>query len=223
MLSKHRAETMDHWAVQFGTVFMAFFAIMNPIANTPVFLGVTSDLDRAERTQVAFRSVLTAFVIVSVFIVCGRVIFDLFGISLPAFRVAGGLLVFLVGFHLLQGKESSVHTPSEEDNENSRDSAFDLAISPIAIPILAGPGTIATAMSYAAGTSLVEMGLTVAALSAICAITYVCFLFGERFTNFMGQNALKVVGRLMGLILAVIGTQMVMAGVSGAIEHYTSK
>jgi len=213
---------VDHWVVQFGSVFMAFFAIMNPVANTPVFLGVTGELDEAERKRVAATSVFLAFGIVAVFIIGGRAIFELFGITLPAFRIAGGILVFLVGFHLLQGQESSVHTPTTEDNERSRDAAFGVAVSPLAIPILAGPGTIATAMSYSAGTSFAEMGLTLLALLAICAITYAFFVAGESFTKFMGQNALKVVSRLMGLILAVIGTQMVIAGVSGAVRHYAS-
>ena len=127
-----------------------------------------------------------------------------------------------MGFHLLQGQESSIHTPTAEDNAKSRDAALDMAVSPLAIPILAGPGTIATAMSYAAGTSLGQMGLTLVALAAICAITYASFAAGERLTKLMGQNALKVVSRLMGLILAVIGTQMVIAGVSGAVQHYAS-
>ncbi len=213
---------MENWLVQFGSVFMAFFAIMNPVANTPVFLGVTGELDEAGRKQVAAKSVLLAFAIVAVFIVGGRAIFELFGITLPAFRIAGGILVFLVGFHLLQGQESSVHTPSAEDNERSRDAALGVAVSPLAIPILAGPGTIATAMSYAAGTSLARMGLTLLALLAICAITYAFFVAGERFTKFMGQNALKVVSRLMGLSLSVIGTQLVIAGMSGAVQHYAS-
>ena len=80
------------------TVFMGFFAIMNPIANTPIFLGLTGDNDRETVKSIAFRSVFIAFIIVSTFAISGKLIFDLFGITLYALRITGGILVFLIGF-----------------------------------------------------------------------------------------------------------------------------
>ncbi len=87
------------------TVFMGFFAIMNPIANIPIFLSLTADEDRQTVRSIAFRSVFIAFVIVAVFAVAGKVIFDLFGITLYALRITGGILVFLIGFHVLRGNQ----------------------------------------------------------------------------------------------------------------------
>jgi multiple antibiotic resistance protein len=121
------------------TVFMGFFAIMNPIANTPVFLGLTSDDDAATRRAVARRALVLTFVIIAVFCVAGRLIFELFGITLIAFRIAGGLLVFLIGFHMLQGEHSSIHKPSAEDQQASRKARLSVAVSPLAVPLLAGP------------------------------------------------------------------------------------
>ena len=207
---------MTHPAVHFSTVLMAFFAIMNPVANTPIFLGLTEGLDTGTRRAVASRAVLVAFAIVAAFAVCGRTIFTLFGITLPAFRIAGGLLVGLVGFHLLQGKESSVQTPTADDTARSRDAALGIAITPLAMPILAGPGTIATAMSFAAEATAGGLIAVLAALALICAATWLAFLSGEGLVKFLGQNAIKVVTRLMGLILAVIGVQMVLLGLQGA-------
>ncbi len=132
------------------TIFMGFFAIMNPIANVPIFLSITSDVDDDTVSTVALRSLLVAFLIVVVFSVAGKVIFELFGLTLPALRIAGGLLVFLIGFHMVQGKHSSVHHGNEQDKQSSREVALDVAISPLASPLLAGPGTIATAMSFSA-------------------------------------------------------------------------
>ncbi len=206
---------MDHPAVHFTTVLMAFFAIMNPIANAPLFIGLTEGMNAATRRSVALRAVLLAFVIVSVFSVFGREIFALFGITLPAFRIAGGLLVGLVGYHLLQGQESAVHTPSSDDNEASREAALGVAISPLAMPILAGPGTIATAMSYAAETTVPALLRVIGALAVICLLTWAAFVGGQGMMRFLGQNAIKVISRLMGLILAVIGVQMVIAGIQG--------
>jgi multiple antibiotic resistance protein len=207
----------DSPVVHFATVAMALFAIMNPLANAPVFLGLTEGLDVATRRGIALRSVMLAFAIGSMFTLLGREIFTLFGITLPAFRIAGGILVGLVGFHLLQGESSSVHTTSAEDNAKSRDAALGIAITPLAMPMLAGPGTIATAMSFAAEATLPALLRVIAALALVCGINVVAFLSAGALVRFIGQNGIKVVSRLMGLILAVIGVQMLIAGVRGAV------
>jgi len=208
---------MNESTIHFTTVFASFFAIMNPIANAALFVGLTEGLDSAVRRGIALRAVLLAFAIVSLFAVLGREIFTVFGITLPAFRIAGGILVALVGYHLLQGQESSVHTPTAEDNAQSRDAALGIAITPLALPILAGPGTIATAMNFTADATLAELVRTMAALFLVCALTWVAFAFSTSLVRFLGQNAIKVVTRLMGLILAVIGVQMLIAGIGGAV------
>lgn len=200
------------------TVLMAFFAIMNPIANAPIFLSLTQGLDRPTQRDVALRSVLLAFAIVAVFAISGRSIFSVFGITLPAFRIAGGVLIGLVGFHMLQGEKSAVHSTSEADNEKSRDAAIGIAITPLAIPVLAGPGTIVTAMSFAAESTIPEIARVLSAFGLMCAATWATFLVGESLTRFLGQNAIKVVSRLMGLILAVIGVQMLIEGIRGAVS-----
>ena len=102
------------------TVFMGFFAIMNPIANVPIFLSLTSGDDEKTTTTVALRSVLLAFLIVTAFSIAGKLIFDLFGLTLPAFRIAGGLVVFLIGFKMLQGDPSACTTPRKKISSNLR-------------------------------------------------------------------------------------------------------
>ena len=197
---------------------MGFFAIMNPIANVPIFLGLTSGDDKQTTATVAFRSLTLAFIIVTLFSVAGKVIFELFGLTLPAFQITGGLIVFLIGFQMLQGGHSSVQHPSEEDKQKSREAALSVAVSPLAMPILAGPGTIATAMNFSAGGGFMEMVVTIIMFAVLCAVTYILFIFGEKFVTYIGASALGVVTRMMGLILAVIGTQMVIKGLHGAFE-----
>jgi len=197
---------------------MAFFAIMNPIANAPLFIGLTESLDAPTRRGIALRAVLLAFSIVAVFAIGGRAIFDVFGITLPAFRIAGGLLVGLVGFHMLQGEQSSVHAPAADDEtDGGEDPALGIAVSPLALPVLAGPGTIATAMNFAAESSDAEIARVLGAFAIVCGVTYLAFMGGQSLVAFLGRNAITVVTRLMGLILAVVGTQMVIEGVRGAI------
>jgi len=200
------------------SVFMGFFAIMNPVANTPVFLGLTANDTPAIRQRVAAKALLTTFVLIVVFCLLGKMIFSLFGITLPAFRITGGVLVALIGYQMLHGEQSSVHQPSPADQQNSLDAALSIAVTPLAIPILGGPGTIATAMNYASTGGMAEMLITIAAFAVLCLITYGFFIFGQRLVGLLGSSGLNVITRLMGLILAVIGVQMLIGGISGAIE-----
>ncbi len=203
------------------TIFLGFFAIMNPIANTPVFVSLTADEDQNTQKEIASRALLVAFCIVFCFCVLGKVIFELFGITLPALRITGGALVILVGFQMLHGEPSRIHNPTQRPGvHKDREEELSLAISPLATPILAGPGTIATAMNYSASGGLAEITLTVSMFALLCCITFVFFVFGQRFVHFVGPYGVSVVTRLMGLILAVIGTQMVIQGIHGAIRLF---
>lgn len=202
------------------SVFMGFFAIMNPIANTPIFLSLTADDSPDIRRRVAAKSLLFTFTLIVIFCLLGKLIFDLFGITLPAFQITGGILVFMIGLQMLHGQQSKVHSPVQAP-ENPQDAIageLGVAITPLAIPILGGPGTIATAMNFATTGGVAGMIITIAAFAALCMITYVFFLSGQRLVQKLGDNGLSVITRLMGLILAVIGTQMVITGIGGAVK-----
>ncbi|MGR5068296.1 MULTISPECIES: MarC family protein [Vibrio] len=199
------------------TVFMGFFAIMNPLANIPIFLSLTADEDKETVHSIAFRSVLFAFVIVTVFAVAGKLIFDLFGITLYALRITGGILVFVIGFHMLQGDSTHQKTKEKAYSPAQQQAALSIAVSPLAMPILAGPGTIATAMNFATSGGLDQTIITIVSFAVLCVITYVLFLFGDRLVKAVGPSALNVITKMMGLILAVIGTQMF---IDGAAEAY---
>ncbi len=204
-----------------STVVMGFFAIMNPIGNTPIYLGLVMGLDEKAKRRVARKAVVLAFFIVAVFTIGGGIIFKLFGITLPAFQIAGGILVFLVGYELLHGRESAMHHPPAGESGESEGAAEDVAITPLALPILAGPGTISTAMNFAgAHSGYLYNGVVVAVFALMCAVTYVCFISGEKLVARMGRGVIKVVTRLMGLILTVISVQMVIAGVVNIVKMY---
>jgi multiple antibiotic resistance protein len=206
--------------VHAAAVFMGFFAIMNPFANTPIFLGLTDGFDRQAIKAVALRAVSLAFLFILIFCLAGKLIFHLFGISLAAFRITGGILVFLIGYHMLQGQQSSMHSPSDEESGSSNKAALSIAVSPLALPILAGPGTIATAMNYSAHGGMAKISITIAAFAVLCIITYAFFVSGQKLVKYIGEGAIKVITRMMGLILAVIGIQMVIEGIYGAIHMF---
>jgi len=199
------------------TTLTGFFAIMNPIGNTPIFLGLVTDLDAAQRRAVALRAVVIAFTVVALFTIFGNIIFRLFGITLPAFQVAGGILVFLVGYQLLHGRESAIHHPAP--GERGPNEGSEVAISPLAIPILAGPGTISTALNFVSGSEdPAHLAVVLGAFAVICLATYVAFLLGERLVERLRPSIIKVVTRLMGVIITVIAIQMVMTGVSQGVH-----
>jgi multiple antibiotic resistance protein len=195
------------------SVFLGFFAIMNPIANTPVFVGLTSDLDSSQQKSTAYRALLISFIIIVVFSVLGKAIFTMFGITLPALRITGGILVFFIGYQMLHGESSDLH-------KSKTNGGSDISVSPLAVPILAGPGTISTAMNYAAAGGWLEIIITISAFAFLCIITYLFFISGQRIVSFIGSKGISIVTRVMGLILAVIGTQLVIAGVYDAVREF---
>jgi len=194
----------------FVSVFFGYFAIMNPLANTAVFVGLTDGLSNPARRAIATRALFITFGIVFVFAALGKTIFHFFGVGLPALRVTGGILVFIIGYQMLHGEGSKLHS-GDDAGEN-------MAVSPLAVPLLAGPGTIATTMSFAASGGWVDVTVTVAVFAMMCLSTWLCFVYGERLLERIGSNALQIMTRLMGLILAVIGAQMLIEGVRGAFR-----
>jgi len=197
-------------------VFFGFFAIMNPFSTTPIYLAMARGFDDRDAKRIARRSVIVAFVIVSVFVVGGKLIFEAFGLTFSAFQLAGGIIVFLVGLDLLKGVSAGITSSSADAESHSRASAERIAISPLAIPILAGPGTIATAMHFVVDQPAFKFAITVAIFFAMCIATYLMFRFGEKLINTLGNSVVDVIGRIMGLILAIIGTEMAIQGIKRA-------
>ena len=201
---------MDEFYTQLVTVFLGFFAIMNPIANTAAFAGLVGDKSKDEQIKVAAKALIITFCVILAFSLLGKAIFHLFGITIYALRITGGILVFLVGYHMLNGHGSKLHSAAPDDES-------DIAVSPLAVPLLAGPGTIATAINYSSTGGMSGILITVSVFAVLCLITFVCFIFSSKILAVIGNSGLSIVTRLMGLILAVIGTQMVIDGVTAVI------
>lgn len=192
------------------TVFMGFFAMMNPIANTAVFVGLTSSVSSKEARHIALRALIIAFTVIVSFCLMGKAIFETFGITLASLRIAGGMLIFLTGYQMIQGSASKIDKQDREDKD------IDLAVSPLAVPILAGPGTIATAMNYSASGGGLSITITVSMFALLCVISYGCFVSGPKLLRYFGKNGISIVNRLMGLILTVIAVQMLIHGIHEA-------
>ena len=161
----------DYW-LHGITVFMGFFAILNPVGNLPAFLGMVQEFDDRSQKRVAFKAVLVAFTIISIFSVFGHIIFRLFGITLPAFQIAGGLIVFVIGYNLLNAR-ATMHSQEPIRRQEMNQLGEDMAITPLGTPLLAGPGTIAAAMNFVGQEkSVLNTFLVVAIFGIMCLITY---------------------------------------------------
>jgi multiple antibiotic resistance protein len=200
------------------TVFLGFFAMLNPIGNTPVFLAMIGNADIRTIKRVAFKAVLVAFMIIAVFSLFGHLIFRMFGITLPAFQIAGGIIVFFIGYDLLQGKTSRVHRSSKHVSIESYE---DMAISPLGIPLLSGPGTISTAMNFVGeGKSFLYALLIILIFAVVCWITYLMFIMSKKIADKLSPSLITVVTKIMGLILAVIAVQMLINGIFKVIQEF---
>lgn len=203
------------------SVFASLFAIINPIANVPIFMGVTAGAPEASCRKVAKTATLTAFFIVLAFVLIGKYIFEFFGITIPAFKITGGLLLFYVGFELLQSKKSTIQgnvsAPGNGTPEPRADFDESVAISPLAIPMLAGPGTIVAAMNYAAAHNYWYILEIVLILAFVLGLTYVALIFSRYIYKFLGKDIILVLSKLMGLIVAILGTNMIIDGIKMAV------
>ena len=196
--------------------FMAFFAIMNPISNLPAYMALVADDSQKISRKIAFRSLLIAFVIITVFIFSGDFIFKVFGITIVSFRIAGGILVAIIGYHMINGNHSPSYKGMEQQAVNS--DPMSVAISPLAMPLFAGPGTITTALSLANG-GLRNQLITVVAFALLCVITYLLLRSAKQIAGLLGKNLMKIITKMMGLLLFSIGIQMIIVSVQTLLKQ----
>ncbi|SHK22658.1 MarC family protein [Alicyclobacillus tolerans] len=191
---------------------VGIFAVMNPIGNVPIFLSLTENYDLNKQRKIARKAILIAFLIIMIFLVLGHYIFELFGITVNAFRVVGGILIFGIAYNLIQAKPSHAHTPHADEHEDSANKD-DISVTPLATPLIAGPGTIATVMALAGGGKLLMNSLSVFIAVVIVLVgTYVILYYSGFIGKHLGKTEMNVITRLMGLLLAIIAVQMAVSG-----------
>lgn len=201
--------------LQFGLVTItSVLFIVDPIAAVPSYLVVTQNETAAERKRTALRACTAMGLMLVVFAAAGRFIFQAFGITLPAFRIAGGLILWLVALDMVRAKRSTQEGHEELSEGQAKE---DVAVTPLAIPILAGPGAISTVMVLAGEVRTVGHGIVVyGAIVLTALISYITLRLGERLVEVMGQTGIKVMTRIMGLLLAAVATQFILTGIRDA-------
>jgi len=196
---------------EFLQATIALIAIANPVAALPVFLSLVATDDPAARSAAANRVAVAVFAILAGAVLVGRFVLELFGVSFAAFRVGGGLVVTLTGLDMLRRRDPM----AEEDAAATALSAADQLIVPVAMPLIAGPGTIITAMTMTARTSSVgPPWVVVTAVAVVAAVVWGVLLLSGVLHRRIGMRGEAIVVRFMGLVLVAIGAQLVLGGIA---------
>jgi len=198
--------------------FVTLLVTVDPAGLAPLFLAVTAGMNRAERNQVAVRASLISLAVLVLFAVAGSAILTVFGITLPAFRVAGGLLLFFIAFEMIFERRQERHEKSAE-RAITRDMIRNISAFPLAIPLIAGPGAI-SATVLLSGSFRGPAGLTTLTgiLVVTILITYLVFVLAERIDRFLGETGRSILTRLLGVILAALAVQFVSDGAKALFQ-----
>ncbi len=205
------------WANSFFLVaFPAIFTIVNPLGAVGPFLGMTARDSLEKRHSTAYRACILATVVLFVCTAIGGFIFQFFGITLPALKIAGGFLLFIVGMDMINARESGSKATNEEREEGALKE--DIAIFPLGIPLLSGPGAMVTVFILVerAKTPL-DQGLIYLSVALTMLLSWITLRQASRLARYLGNTGINVLSRIMGLILAAIAVQFILNGLLDAL------
>ena len=193
--------------------FVSLFIVIDPLGCLPIYVTLTMDETRKQRRMTALRAVLAAWLILLGFSFAGRSLFHFFGTSMGAFQIAGGILLFTISMNMLKVERSGYSQTVEDEIEDSK-GVDDVSLVPLAIPLLAGPSTIATLIVLIEGTPTFSAEFLViqAMLAAVLLVTYLIFRISGLVNRLLGVKGLLLAMRLMGLILAAVSVQFIAEG-----------
>lgn len=192
--------------------FSSIFFLVDPFAAIPPFLAMTARASSEARRRMAARASWTCFIVLTLFAASGSFIFKLFGITLPAFEIAGGLILLLIGLEMLQARRSTQEGSSETEEGSQKE---DIGITPLGIPLLAGPGAISTVMVLMGASPSWQHGVPVFVAIAVTTFTsYHILAQADRVRRKMGETGIRIMMRIMGLMLTAIAVQFVINGLA---------
>ncbi|MDD1769830.1 MAG: MarC family protein, partial [Methanomassiliicoccales archaeon] len=198
------------------TAFAAVFAVVNPIGNIPFFVAVTEGYSKDLRKRIIVKITVVIIVVLMAFALFGQYIFALYGITIPAFKIAGGILLFTISFSMVQGQRT--RTKITEQDEEDLLAKEEIGIVPLGIPLFAGPGAITTVMIYISyATTSADLTAEVlevfAAIFATAAISYLLLVYSTPIFDRMGRMGAAAFSRIMGLLLAAVAVEFIISGI----------
>jgi len=201
---------MEHWS-EYTRFITALFVILNPFAAVPIYLVLTKAYTLAERKQIAKISSITVFTVLIVASVTGETLLQTLGTSLASFRVGGGIVILLMALAMLQGQSDPVRsTPAEQAEAEDRHS---IAVVPIALPLLAGPGSISNVIIEMHRSDMNYHGLfVILSIAIVCLFLWMVLRMASTIGKLLGKIGLNIINRLFGLILAAIAVEIMVNG-----------
>jgi multiple antibiotic resistance protein len=194
----------------------SLFTMINPIGVIPVYMALVRDLDAEQARRVAVKASLFAFLILLIFALAGNAIFNFFHIRIDSLKIVGGVLFFLLGFDMLQVRIQRARKPEESESQF----VDDIAITPLAIPFICGPGAITMViLLYRDADTLVSKGVFFLSMACVVLLTAVILLGGRSILNALGTSGTKVMMRIMGLIVMVIAVEFFFAGLTPIVRE----
>jgi multiple antibiotic resistance protein len=200
---------------QIANAFVTLLVIVEPVAVVPLFLALTEGFDAAQRRQTALRACVAAFAILAGSALIGEWLLRMLGITLPAFRVAGGLLLFSIAFEMVFARRTERKYGTMND-AIAKDRIRNIAAFPLAIPLLAGPGAITATLLLAGQTGMepVRLAALIATIAAVMGLSWICLALAHRLAALIGVTGNAVLSRLLGVVLAALAVQFVADGVA---------
>ena len=196
--------------ITFGILsFTSFFTLINPFGTMPIFMTMTADLDQSHRTKTAKKASIVSFVTIIIFAFSGQLLFNFFGISVNSFRVVGGVIFFLMGMDMLQARLGKVKLKDSE----IKTYVNDISVTPLAIPMICGPGALTNAIVMMEDADSVEKKIVlIIATFVVMVLTYIILYSSSKIIKILGQTGINVMMRLMGLIVMVIAVEFFFSG-----------
>jgi multiple antibiotic resistance protein len=210
----HELQTAP-WVRFAALALSSILFLVDPFAAIGSFLAITANADAEKRSRMARKACITCFIVLTSFALCGQLIFRMFGITLPAFEVAGGLILLLIGLDMLEAKRSATQEASGDTEEASHKE--DAGIVPLGIPMLAGPGAISSVMVLVGQVPKFfgyEMGLILGAITVTCVISYFVLAAAGRIRIVLGETGIRILVRIMGLLLVALAMQFFVNGLT---------
>ena len=189
----------------------SIFFLVDPFAVIPMFLAITADVQEPMRREMARRSAWTCAIVLCAFAAAGSLIFKAFGITLPAFKIAGGIILLLIGLEMLQARQSATKSTAEEQQEGAEKE--DASVIPLGMPMLAGPGAISTVMVLVGEAHRWwQYAIVYAVIVATSYASYLVLAGADRVRRYLGNTGIRIMTRLMGLLLVALAVQFVANG-----------
>lgn len=201
--------------IAFGVLsFTSFFTLINPLGTMPIFMTMTAELDDEHRTKTARKASIVSFITIVIFAFSGQLLFNFFGISVNSFRIVGGVIFFLMGMDMLQARLGKVKVKESE----VKSYVDDISITPLAIPMICGPGAMTNAIVMMEDANSIEKKMTlIVSVFLVMLLTYIILYSSSRIIKILGQTGINVMMRLMGLIVMVIAVEFFFAGLKPII------